>query len=77
MNERFKDWWFYVFWLFFIIIVIDIIPTMFILERWKWGYFHIDLIPNLIFLYLLDKINTIIQNGRLYKRIDKLEEDSA
>lgn len=74
-----KDyWWSFIYWLVLIIIVFDIIGNLNTLQRWKWGYFSIDLIPDIIILIGLYFINDFIINYSRYKelnnRINKIEE---
>lgn len=71
---NYKDWWNWVYWIFLIWIVSDIIMNLNTLQRWKWGYWSIDLIPATIMLFILFVANTTISNIRLSRRISKLEE---
>jgi len=70
----YKDWWSWVYWIFLIWIVFDVIININTLQRWKWGYWSLDLIPATVMLIGLFIATTIISNIRLSDRVSKLEQ---
>lgn len=71
---NYRDWWSWVFWFFFIIATIDLISALPTLERWKWGYWSIDLIPGLIIILFLYLVNQFVWSSRTSQRIRELEQ---
>jgi len=67
-REYIKSHWAnWLWWFFFVYVVLDIISNLHTLQRWKWGYWSIDLIPDTIFLLILYFIN-------IHRRISRLEK---
>jgi len=73
-SMRFRDyiksnWKRCLWWFFFGYALIDIIYYIDTLQRWKWGYWSIDLIPSLIILIILYFVNN---NWRISKLESKV-----
>ena len=73
MKEKYKDWWFWTFWISFIYCIWGFINTLDTYQRWKWGYYSLDAIPYVIILFILSYINTIIRLSRIDNRIKEIE----
>jgi uncharacterized membrane protein YhfC len=68
-RKWYKDWWTYVYYGVFIWCIWDLINALDTLQRWKWGYFSIDMIPAILILFLLCVINNYIISERRWKYI--------
>jgi len=68
----FKFFW----WSFFIITIIDILKNLNTLQRWKWGYWSIDLIPGTIILILLYFISQYDWIRRINNEVEELKKTS-
>ncbi len=65
MNKsELKDWLFWVDWSVIVIVIIEFIFYFNTLERWKWGYWSIDLVPTILLLLMW----TIIRNKIVEER---------
>jgi len=72
---NYTDWFSWVYLVIMFYVIKDIIIYWNTLERWKWGYWSIDLIPATIFLFILFILQTIINYLRISKRVSKLENN--
>ena len=71
---NYKDWWGWTFWIVLIFIVSDIVNNIDTLQRWKWGYWSIDLIPTTIVLVLWFLIFEMVRLNRVSIRLSGLEK---
>jgi len=69
-----KDWWSWVFWIWMFGIIHQFVFYFDTLQRWKWGYWSIDLIPAVVLLIVLFIMDTLIYRIRNSKRVLELEE---
>lgn len=72
---NYKDWWTWTSWIILLYIIIDGIFYLDTLQRWKWGYWSIDLIPHLAVLVLLWMLAIMIilnRQGKLIREIENL-----
>lgn len=69
----YEDWWFWTFWTIFAIAFVDFISNLHTLQRWKYGFWSIDLLPSVVIFFVLWMWNDIIGDIRRNERINKLE----
>jgi hypothetical protein len=74
MTIKFNGWLLYemFFWLVLGFCIIEVIIAFPTLERWKWGYYSLDMIPPVLIAGLLYIINNEI---RMYKLENKKVEE--
>ena len=74
MIFNYKDWTSYVNWAVIIYVIIQFIIYWNTLQRWKWGYWSIDLIPAILVLFLWFLLFHMVRLNRLGDRVKSLED---